>query len=258
MLGLTSYQEALRGVGRIVGHVAELRIVEHASEGWLEVATPARTLEIDAAQLEDIVMASVAQRGEHRAAGETSDLLRAIGLALDEVHALGVQIVLSRDGLTVHYADRDARQRELMYGADELDNLRRSAAARRNGQPLRRVLILQAPLDTVAGIAEVLVAEFAIQVLPMTYARAIAATAEPPDLIIAQTGNGTADAIAKLRAGVRTGAVPLLVIGREIPDAQLFALGADDVLQEAVQPAQLRARIRTLLLRGRGHGAEVG
>ena len=257
MLGLTSYQEALRGVGRIVAQVSDLRIVEHAAEGWLEVATPARTLEIDGAQLEDIVMASVAQRGEHRAAGETSDLLRTIGLALDEVHALGVEIVLSREGLTVHYADPGGRDRELVYGADELGALRRSAVSRRNGQPLRRILILHAGPDSAARLAEVLVAEFAVQVLPMAYARAIAATAEPPDLVIAQVSEATGEALRKLRAGTATATVPVLVIGRAIPDAKLFARGADDVLQEPVQPAQLRARIRTLLLRGRGHGAEV-
>jgi DNA-binding response OmpR family regulator len=54
--------------------------------------------------------------------------------------------------------------------------------------------------------------------------------------------------------------VPILVAdaGQSDVDQQhVFAAGADDVLQEPIQPAQLRARIRTLLLRGRGHGAEV-
>jgi len=249
MLGLTSYQEALRGVGRIVHEPGEVRIVEHAADGWVEVTTPARTLHVDAAQLEDIVVGSLAQRGEHRAAGDTSDLLRAVGLALDEVQALGVCIALSSRGLNVSYTDRAGRPRELNYAAEELDALRRSAAARRNGQPLRRILILQEGPNTAADLAELLVAEFAVQALPMPYARAIAATSEPPDLIVAQLCGGTAEALKTLRAGTRTAQVPILAVGAG--GADMFALGADDVLQEPVQPAQLRARIRTLLLRGR-------
>ncbi len=249
MLGLTSYQEALRGLGRILHEPGDLRIDEHAADGWVEVTTPARTLHVDAAQLEDIVVGSLAQRGEHRAAGDTSDVLRAVGLALDEVHALGVRIALSSRGLNVDYTDRSGRPHELTYAADELDALRRSAAARRNGQPLRRILILQDGPDTASQLSELLVAEFAVQSLPMAYARAIAATSEPPDLIVAQACGGTREALKTLRAGKRTAQVPILVLGSGGPE--LFTLGADDVLQESVQPAQIRARIRTLLLRGR-------
>jgi CheY-like chemotaxis protein len=246
---LTSYQEALRAVGRIIREPGEVRIVEHAADGWVEVITPARTLHVDAAQLEDIVVGSVAKRGEHRPAGEASDLLRAVGLALDEVRALDVCISLSSRELNVRYSDRSGHARELNYAADELDSLRRSAAARRNGQPLRRILILQAGPETASRLSELLVAEFAVQSLPIPYARAIAASSEPPDLVLAQMGEGIAEALEVLRAGTRTGQVPVLVLGSG--GAEMFALGADDVLQEPVQPAQVRARIRTLLLRGR-------
>jgi CheY-like chemotaxis protein len=249
MLGLTSYQEALRAVGRIVREPGDVRIVEHAAEGWLEVITPARTLHFDAAQLEEIVLGSVAKRGEHRPAGEASDLLRTVGLALDEVHALDVCIALSSRELNVRYSDQSGHPRELNYAADELDSLRRSAAARRNGQPLRRILILQAGPETASRLSELLVAEFAVQSLPMPYARAIAASSEPPDLVVAQLCDGTAEAVNVLRSGTKTAQVPVLVLGSGGPE--MFVLGADDVLQEPVQPAQLRARIRTLLLRGR-------
>ncbi|MBV9133999.1 MAG: hypothetical protein JO318_14950 [Chloroflexi bacterium] len=251
MLGLTSYQEALRAVGRLAGNAPDVQIVEHAEGGWLELATPASTRRIGAAELEEIVVASLAQRGEHRGAGETADLLRAVGLALDELHALSVCLMLGPERLSVRFSDRYARSHELTYAGDELEALRRAAVARRNGQPLRRVLILQADPDRVAPLVELLVAEFAIQALPTPYARAIAATAEPPDLVLAQATTGTLDALRTLRSGRHTASVPILVLGDTAEADAFFDAGADDLLQEPVQPAQLRARIRTSLLRGR-------
>jgi PleD family two-component response regulator len=196
------------------------------------------------------VVASVAQRGDHRGAGETADVLRAVGLALDELRAMDVCLALAPERLTVRFADAHARAHELTYAGDELEALRRAAAARRNGQPLRRVLILHGDPDRVVPLVELLVAEFAVQALPTPYARAIAATAEPPDLVLAQTTTGTLEAVRTLRAGRHTRGVPILVLGDATDAGQLFAAGADDVLQEPVQPAQLRARIRTSLLRG--------
>jgi CheY-like chemotaxis protein len=251
VLGLTSYQEALRAVGRLAANAPEVQIVENAEGGWLELTSRGSTRRIGAAELEDIVVSSLAQRGEHRAAGETADLLRAVGLALDELHALGVCVMLRPDRLDVRFSDSHARSRELTYEGDELDALRRAAAARRNGQPLRRVLILQADPDRVAPLVELLVAEFAIQALPTPYARAIAATAEPPDLVLAQATAGTLEALRTLRNGRQTAAVPIVVLGDAADADGFFAAGADDLLQEPVQPAQLRARIRTSLLRGR-------
>jgi CheY-like chemotaxis protein len=256
MLGLTSYQEALRAVGRLMHGSSDVRVVEHAAEGWLEVG--GRRLE--AADLEELVVASVAQRGEHVAAGDISDLLRAVGLALDEVHALGVSILLSAEGLRVQYTDRSGGARELSYASDELDALRRSAVARRNGRPLRRILILQSAPEHAENLVELLVAEFAVQALPTAYARAIAATSDPPDLILAQLSVDTVEAVQRLRSGARTGSVPILVVDPGkcgVDQRHVFAAGADDALQEPIQPAQLRARIRTLLLRGRGHGVAV-
>jgi CheY-like chemotaxis protein len=251
MLGLTSYQEALRAVGRLAGNAPDVQIVESPEGGWLEFTTGGSTRRIGAAELEDIVVTSVAQRGKHRGAGETADLLRAVGLALDELHALGVCLMLVPERLTVRFSDRYARSHELTYAGDELDALRRSAVARRNGQPLRRVLILQADPDHVAPLVELLVAEFAVQALPTPYARAIAATAEPPDLVLAQATAGTLEAVHTLRAGRHTALVPILVLGDAAEADQFFAAGADDLLQDPIQPAQLRARIRTSLLRSR-------
>jgi CheY-like chemotaxis protein len=254
MLGLTSYQEALRAIGRLAARSTEVRIVEQPESGWLELTARGNTRRIDAAELEDIVVTSVAQRGEHRDAGDTADVLRAVGLALDELHALGVCLALGQERLSVRFADRYGRSHELTYAGDELEALRRAAANRRNGQPLRRVLILQADQDRVAPLVELLVAEFAVQALPTAYARAIAATAEPPDLVLAQSTSETLPALRTLRAGRRTAEVPIIVLldGSCPADAQeFFAAGADDVLQEPIQPAQLRARMRTSLLRGR-------
>jgi PleD family two-component response regulator len=137
---------------------------------------------------------------------------------------------------------------------DELDALRQSAAARRNGQPLRRVLILQGGQDSANALIGLLVAEFAVQALPTPYARAIAASGEPPDVVLAQVSPGTVEALRVLRAGKRTADVPILALASPelVLDArELFEAGADDLLQEPVQPAQLRARLRTWLLRAR-------
>src|SRR5690242_5714406 len=204
MLGLTSYQEALRALGRLACDATEVQLTENPAGGWLELTTHGSTRRVGAAELEEIVVTSVALRGEHRDAGETADVLRAVGLALDELHALGVCLVLGPERLNVRFSDPHGRPRELTYVGDELDALRRAAAARRNGQPLRRVLILQADTDRVAPLVELLVAEFAVQALPTAYARAIAATAEPPDLVLAQSTSGTAEAVRTLRAGQHT------------------------------------------------------
>jgi PleD family two-component response regulator len=169
------------------------------------------------------------------------------------VHALHVSVAVSPDGLQVEYTDPSGRARELSYAADELDALRRSAVGRRNGRPLRRILILQASPESASRLLQLLVAEFAVQSLPTPYARAIAATREPPDLVVAQLTAATLDAIRTLRTGAHTRRVPLLVLageGRAMNQQEVFSVGADDVLQEPILPAQLRARIRTLLLRG--------
>jgi CheY-like chemotaxis protein len=248
----------LRAIGRLAGEAPDVQIVERPEAGCIELSAGGRTRRIDATELEDVVVTSLAQRGEHRAAGETADVLRAVGLALDELRALGVCLVLSPERLSVRFSDRYERAHELSYVGDELEALRRAAAARRNGQPLRRVLVLQADPDRVAPLVELLVAEFAVQSLPTAYARAIAATGEPPDLVLAQATSDTFDAVRTLREGRKTAAVPILVLG-DLSDAdRFFAAGADDLLQEPVQPAQLRARIRTSLLRGSRGRMEEG
>lgn len=256
MLGLTSYQEALRALGRQVEPATELRLVEHAEEGWLELVTPRGSRRIEAAELENIVMVSLAQRGElpSVAPSDGADVLRSVGLALDELHALDICIDLTRKRLEVHFVDQRGAPHALTYVGEELDALRRAAAARRSGQPLRRILILQSAPDSAANIAELLVAEFAVQTLPAAYARAVAATAEPPDLVLAQASDRTIEALQTLRLGERTAAVPLVVLAgpeSDVSASQLFAAGADDLLLEPFQPAQLRARVRTWLLRGR-------
>ena len=253
MLGVTSYQEALRAIARMVGPKLPVRIAERASESLVDVAAGDTAQRISSGELEDVVVASLLKRGEHRPVGETSDVLRAVGLALDELRAVDVCVDLSHGALTVNYVDASGRAHALTYIGEELDALRRAAAAKRNGQPLRRILILQAGPESAARLVEVLVAEFAVQALPTPYARAIAASAEPPDLVLAQWCDGTLDALRTLRAGVNSVTVPIIVVaGAEVENRQAFAAGADDVLQEPLLPAQLRARIRTLLLRSRG------
>jgi CheY-like chemotaxis protein len=254
MLGLTSYQEALRAIGRLVGQLTDLKLAEDSEAGRLELTTSGTTRVITPADLEQIVLSSLAHRGEHRPAGETSDLLRAVGLALDELHASQVAVVLRPDHLTVRFVDQQKRPRELSYAGEELLALCRSAAARRNGQPLRRILILQAGPETATPLIEPLVAEFAIQALPTAYARAVAAVEEPPDLVLAQLVPSTLQAVQWLRRGPKTATVPIVLLAgaeSQTDAVPLLQAGADDLLQEPVLPALLRARVRTWLLRRR-------
>jgi CheY-like chemotaxis protein len=257
MLGLTSYQEALRALGPLVEPASHVRIVEQAEDACIEVTTPHGRRRIGTAQLEEIVLNSHARRGDSRAAGSLSDVLRSVGLALDELHALNVCLDLTPDALNIRFFDHHGTPHDLNYGGEELEALRRTATARRNGQPLRRVLILQSSGSSAAGVLELLVAEFAVQALPTRYARTVANLAEAPDLVLVQSASESIlGAIGELRAGKGSANVPVVVLAAEdsnVDPEQAFAAGADDMLQEPVLPAQLRARLRTWLLRGRLH-----
>jgi CheY-like chemotaxis protein len=250
MLGLTSYQDSLRVLGRVIEPATYVRIVERAETACVEVVTSQGAHEFRPADIENSLVSSHAHRGEQRPAGALSDLLRSVGLALDDLHARDVCLELNADRLSVRFSEHH----ELSYAGDELEALRRSAAARRNGQPLKRVLILQSGADSAQHLRELLVAEFAVQSLPTPLARAVAGAAEPPDLVLAQTSNATIEALETLRSGAHTTGVPIVVIADakcQLEPTRYFGAGADDLLQEPVQPALLRARVRTWLLRGR-------
>jgi CheY-like chemotaxis protein len=259
MLGLTSYQEALRALGSLVDPASHVRIVEQALDACIEVSTPHGTRRFGRAELEEIVLNSHARRGLADAGpgASLSDVLRSVGLALDELHARNVCLELGPDTLSARFFDQHDGPHDLNYGGDELEALRRAAAARRNGQPLRRVLILQSGTNSAAGVVELLVAEFAVQALPALYARAVASVTEAPDLVLVQSkGDSVLTAIQEIRAGKASANVPVVVLVAEdcsVDTEQAFAAGADDLLQEPVLPAQLRARLRTWLLRGRLH-----
>jgi CheY-like chemotaxis protein len=250
MLGLTSYQEALRAIGRLCEPATEVRIIEGPDRVNVEIGAEHAARQLRRADLEQVLLESAAHRGDNRAAGPLSDVLRSVGLALDEVRARDVCLVLSADQLSVRFSD----DRELSYAGDELEALRTAAAARRNGQPLSRVLILEAAPDTAAHLREPLVAEFAVQTVPTLYARAVAGGLDGPDLVLTQLSEATVEAIQTLRSGLRSAELPVVVIAGAdcaVDAGALFGAGADDLLQEPVQPALLRARIRTWLLRRR-------
>jgi CheY-like chemotaxis protein len=262
MLGVTSYQEALRALGGmmdVAGGGPEVDLLEQPEQAVLRLRQGRDEQEVSAGELQQIVLASRARRGQGPptvppAAG-LADLLRAVGFALDDLHALGVELHLRHDSLDVRFRDRNLRPRELSYAADEMAALRQAAAQRRKGDPLSRVLILHDDPETVGPLRELLVAEFAVQVLPWLYAPAVAQSGEPPDAILARAvvdPRAILDVVRTLRASSRTSHAPILVIGA--PSAGLdseaaFAAGADDVLQEPIMPAILRARLRTSLLR---------
>jgi len=257
MLGLTTYQEALRALGPLVDPAGDVRIVELAHNACVEVTTPRGIRQIGIAQLEEIVLNSHARRGvaDNGPGASQSDVLRSVGLALDELRACNVRVDLGPDMLNARFFDGHGASHDLTYRGEELDALRRASAARRNGQPLRRVLILQSGANSAASVVELLVAEFAVQALPALYARAVASVTEAPDLVLVQSnGESSLAAIQEIRAGKASANVPVVVLAAQdsaVDTQQAFAAGADDLLQEPVLPAQLRARVRTWLLRGR-------
>ena len=263
MLGVTSYQEALRALGALLEPERpaeggpELRLVEVPEQAVLRVTRGGPSRDIGPAELEQIVLASRARRGgAPTPPSPLADLLRAVGLALDELHAVGVELELQHDALSVRFRDRDLRPRELTYAAEDLVALRQAAAGRRKGDPLSRVLILHDDVETVGPLRELLVAEFAVQVLPSLYAPAVAQSGDPPDAVLARAAvdpPALLEVVRTLRGAPRTASIPILVVcGRSahLQPAEAFAAGADDVLEEPFTPAQLRARLRTCLLRG--------
>src|SRR5438105_989926 len=205
MLGVTSYQEALRALGAELESTPDgpLRIVELPGHACLVIEHPGATEEISAARLEQIALRSHARRGAHTVSGYLSDVLRSVGLALDELSALQVDVHLRRDSLRVTYCGRDHQTRELTYHGDELEALRQAAAARRHGAPLKRVLILHADADaavTVRGLRELLVAEFAVQALPTVYARSVGEAGETPEVVLAHAGGDPPAVLQALHA----------------------------------------------------------
>lgn len=291
MLGVTSYQEALRAIGGMLdrerpsadltsvetaGDAADnepvealpelLVLVEDPAQGTLSLVLEGEKRRLSPSQLLDVVLASRALRGATSGgAGPLSDLLRAVGYALDELRAVAVSVEVHADAISIRFSEREvgARKHELTYAGEELEALRQSAANRRKGQPLRRVLILHDGEAASGPIRELLVAEFAVEDLPSFYARAVAQAGESPHMTIVHVGSvrGSAELLEPvrvLRESSHTAHMPILVIAGEgsgVNPMEAFQAGADDVLEEPFAPAQLRARLRTWMLRGgNGHG----
>src|SRR5215207_4219176 len=140
MLGVAKYQEALRALGSLA--VRDLRLVEQPAHAALELSADGRSSRITAAQLLGLIDGRRARRGNPTTAGNVSDVLRSIGLALDELSAREIELVLCADSLDVTFRSSSGARHDLSYAGEELEALRRAAAARRTGQPMRRVLIL--------------------------------------------------------------------------------------------------------------------
>ncbi len=250
---MTSYQEALRALGGLC--VRDLRLAEQHELGVIQLSVDGRPSRISATQLQTLIEVSRSRRGGPSTAGDAADVLRSIGLALDELSARDVELVLCADSLDVAFVTQAGHSHELSYAGEELEALRQAAAARRKGHPLRRVLILHSDENTAAPLRELLLAEFAVQALPATYARAVAEAGPPPDAVLAEAGSepeSTFEAVRALKASPRTADVPIMLIDSpeaHLDPAEAFACGADDLLPTPYAPAQLRARLRTWLLR---------
>lgn len=273
MLGVTTYEEALRALG---GDIER----ERGSAGDEDAALPSRVLvaedprraavtvaleqsarTLTAADLMQALLASRARRGEGAAAGPVSDLLRAVGYALDDLSAYEVRIDLRPHGLVVNFCTPSTGgvQHELSYAADEMAALRQSAANRRKGNPLRRVLILHQEAQAAAPTRELLLAEFAVEARPRIYATAVATAGHTPHLVIVHLGDdgceAALEAVRTLRGGQMTAGLPVLAVagpGCPLDPDRAFAAGADDFLPEPMAAALLRARVRTWILRGNG------
>ncbi|HEY3062620.1 MAG TPA: hypothetical protein VGL99_26920 [Chloroflexota bacterium] len=256
VLGVTSYQEALRALGACAA--TDFRLREQPAEACISLSLDGATRGLSASELIELIESSRARRGAASSAWPLSDLLRSVGLVLDELEGLDLDLVMCADSLDVAFRTHDGYQHVLSYAGEELVSLRQAAQARRKGYPLRRVLVLHGPTDSATNLRELLLAEFAVQSLPTSYARAIAEAGALPDAILANTDGDTRDtlqALRVLRASPRTEHVPIIVIARNgarLDAGEAFVAGADDVLQAPYQPAQLRARLRTWLLRGGG------
>jgi len=253
VLGVTSYQEALRALGSCAA--TDFRLREQPRDACVRLTLDGAERSVSAADLLAAIGASRARRGAASPSWPLADLLRSIGLVLDELDGLELELVLCADTLDVAFKTSDGAGHELSYAGDELAALRQAAQARRKGYPLRRILVLHGPTSSTTQLRELLLAEFAVQSLPNAYARAVAEAGTLPDAIVADAGPETIDALAALRAAPRTMHVPIVVVASpqaRLDPAAAFAAGADDLLPAPVQPAQLRARLRTWLLRGGG------
>jgi CheY-like chemotaxis protein len=268
VLGVAGFQEALRAIGgdvdRLVatghGHDTSrtVRVEYGPAADSLVVDVDGEIRRLEAHELQELVKQARAARGTAAGSGTYSDLLRSAGLALDELGAVEVTIALQPASLVVRYRGASSAEAgELAYAGEELEALRLSAAQRRTGNPLRRVLILRQEFGTASHIRALLVAEFAVEDLAARYASAAADAPELPHLVILHLGSAAPrreglGTVQTFRSAARTAGIPILVVGGPgIGDLaqEVFGVGAQDYLLEPFAPAQLRARVRTLILR---------
>lgn len=283
MLGVGTYQEVLRSIGGMLdrehafggpadatgstpaglppsGPAGRVVLAEDASAGAVSLAAAGRLRRLNAATLEAMVLASRARRGAGGlGGGPRTDVLRAAGFALDQLGATDVRIALRPSKLTVRFRQQPGGlHRQVVYAGDDLAALRVAAAGRRKGDALRRIVILHESVAT--HLQEQLAAEYAVEGAPCSYAPAVAAADEAPDMaIVYVTGEDDraqwVQAGRMIRRSPRRREVPLLLVtapGVHVRPDDSQAAGVDDVLSEPFAPALLRARIRTWLLRGRG------
>jgi CheY-like chemotaxis protein len=277
LLGITTHQEALRALGGLLDREraitfngegpqgaplpGSLRIAEQPESAIVGVQMDGVRREIGIAELKELVTGSRAQRGSEAASqgGPLSDLLRAVGYALDELNAVAIALDITPNTLRTRFKisepERGFVERELTYANDELASLRRAAAARRKGDPLRRILILHGARAATASVRELLLAEFAVEHLPSIYAASVAEAGEAPHLVLLHLAGDEPQALKAIEVLKRsngTSTVPVIVIAAEgsaFDTSAAFEAGADDFVAEPVTPAILRARIRTWMLR---------
>ncbi len=268
MLGLTTYQESLRTIGKLLapawaGHTggdaaAVWAVAEDCERGAVVVSSDGLSRTLTAEELTFDLLSSRAQRGTGGEPRWFSDVLRTIGAGLDSLGARSLYLEVHPEmvGLRCALADDPQTPIEIAYADDDLEALRAAAAAQRAGARLWNVLVLHGDTAPPASLKAELVAECAVEVRPFLYARAAAESFELPDLVLTYVAQGT-DAepclvtLHELRAAPHGVNLPVLLLVESAahePASACVPL-ADDVLPLPAPPAELRARVRDLARR---------
>ncbi len=264
MLGLTTYQESLRTIGKLLAPswrsaptrgepAAAWAVTEDVARRVVVVSSDGIERTLSSEELTFSLLSSRAQRGTGGDPAWFSDVLRTVGGGLDALDARSVYLEVHPETVVIRCAlgDDPHTPIEIAYADEDLEELRTAATAQRAGAPLWDVLVLHGEAPPPSWLKAALVAECAVEVRPFLYARAAAESFELPDLIAAYVAAGK-DAepclvmLHELRAGAHGVSLPVLLVaepGAQEPSAACAPL-VDEVLRLPAPPVALRSLVR--------------